>query len=223
MQKLKFLFQNISALNIILIAIVLLLTQYTILPLLKLDFRYKLPAGKKTTSDMGKILSEIPVPSPSDYMVIAEQNLFHWERKIPAEKKAEAPPPPKPELLLYGTLLTDTLSLAYVEDVKTPRNTPGRGKRQTVLRKGDSISGFILKEIDTDKIIMERGEEKMTVYVLDPEKSKSREASAPVVTQPPLPKQGTRPAAPPRPQRASDDARFPKTPAATKSLKTPGR
>jgi hypothetical protein len=43
------------------------------------------------------------------------------------------------------------------------------------LRKGDSLSGFTLKEIETDKIVMMRGEEKITVPINDPSHPRQRE------------------------------------------------
>jgi hypothetical protein len=81
---------------------------------------------------------------------------------------------PKPEFVLYGTLITDDLRLAYMEDLKAPRNSPGRGKRQTALKKGDTLSGFTLKEIEADRIIMARGEESLTVKVLGDTAKKER-------------------------------------------------
>jgi hypothetical protein len=84
--------------------------------------------------------------SPNDYAVIGYQNLFHPDRKIPPEKK-ELPPLPMPEFVLFGTLLTPDLSVAYLEDKKAPVSTPGRGPRQTALKKGETLSGFTLREI----------------------------------------------------------------------------
>jgi type II secretory pathway component PulC len=109
-------------------------------------------------------------PSPLLFSSVGEQNLFHPERIIPVEKPA---PPPKPELVLYGTLITDEASLAYVEDKKNPRQTPGRGKRVSIMKKGESIGGFVLKEIGPDRIVLMRGDESMTV-LLSEARSKGR-------------------------------------------------
>lgn len=79
---------------------------------------------------------------------------------------------PKPEFVLYGTLITNDISFAYLEDTKAPRNTPGRGKRQIAMKKGDTLSGFNLKEINVDSIVMARGEEKITIYVYNTQKPK---------------------------------------------------
>jgi hypothetical protein len=121
----------------------------------------RLPYGHGATS------FESRLPSPADYGIISEENLFHPERKIPPEKKEEAALLPKPDLVLYGTLIAGDMSLAYVEDLKDPRTTAGRGKRQIALKKGDMLSGFVLKEIDPDRIVMVRADEKLTISVHD--------------------------------------------------------
>lgn len=174
----KYFFKNISLLNIILTIFILIMINYMLLPLLHINLAFTLPS-QKTTTESKEIMPAIANPSsPSDYIVIADENLFHPERKIPPEKKEEVPLP-KPEIILYGTLITPDVSLAYLEDLKTPRNTPGRGKRQIPLKQGDVMSGFVLKEIQPDKIVMVRGEEKMVVRVYNPNRSKVTEASAP--------------------------------------------
>lgn len=104
------------------------------------------------------------LPSPSDYVMVGDNNVFHPERIMPPEKKEERPLP-KPEIVLYGTMISEDLKVAYVEDLKNPRNTPGRGRRQIPLYKGDELGGFVLKEISIDKIVMKRGEEVLTVTI----------------------------------------------------------
>ncbi|MBM4146317.1 MAG: hypothetical protein FJ240_08605 [Nitrospira sp.] len=138
--------------------------------------KYTLPSITKSIFSETESLDEPHPPSSSDYIVVSENNLFHPERKIPPEKKEEVPLP-KPEFILFGTLITSETSLAYIEDLKVPRNTAGRGKRQTTLKKGDMMSGFILKEVQADKIVMVRGEEKMVVPVHNPNRSKISEAT----------------------------------------------
>ncbi|MFZ3136940.1 MAG: hypothetical protein WA126_06065 [Thermodesulfovibrionales bacterium] len=121
-------------------------------------------------------------------MLISEENLFHPERRIPPEKKVEQPLP-KPEFVLYGTLITNDTSFAYLEDTKALRNTPGRGKRQITMKKGDTLSGFNLKEINVDNIVMARGEEKITIYLYSRNNPKKRESMAPPSTVPKVPQQ----------------------------------
>jgi len=114
--------------------------------------------------------------SPQEYRDIADQNIFHPERIIPPEKKPESVLP-KPEFVLFGTLITPDLKVAYLEDKKAPVTTPGRGQRQTALKIGESLSGFRLKEIMTDRVVMTRGEETLQVLLQEPGSSKARETS----------------------------------------------
>jgi hypothetical protein len=187
MQKLNRLLRNISLLNIILIASIILMASYVVFPLLNVKVKYIPDSSKKVSTVTEEELAQSQTPSPSDYTIIAEQNLFHPERKIPPEKKEEQPLP-KPEFVLYGTLITDNVSFAYLEDKKSPRTTPGRGKRQTALKKGDTMSGFTLKEIDHDKVVMVKGEETLIVKVIDSSVKKDREVvSTPTLSPPPAP------------------------------------
>ncbi len=189
MQRVKYFFRNINLLNLILSAIIVLIL-YTIFPSFKMQLKYSLPSIKKSLDNQEEKLPEsrTHIISPSDYMLVSEENLFHPERRIPPEKKEEQPLP-KPEFVLYGTLITNDISFAYLEDTKAPRNTPGRGKRQIAMKKGDTLSGFNLKEINVDSIVMARGEEKITIYVYNTQKPKKRDLIAHPSTVPKVPQQ----------------------------------
>ena len=65
-----------------------------------------------------------------------------------------------------------------------PQSTPGRGKRQTTLKKGDTLSGFTLKEIEKDKIVMVRGEDSIVVHLTGSSKSKTRAGTSAQPAQP---------------------------------------
>lgn len=184
----KYVFRNLNLLNIILIAVIVSFAQFVLFPLLNMNTKYSTPSVLKKAVDEKKegAAAEAKIPPFLEYTIIAEQNLFHPERKIPEIKQELS----KPEFVLYGTLIKDDMKLAYIEDRKAPRNTPGRGKRQTVLKLGDTMSGFTLKEIDTDKVVMVRGEENMVIKVLDPAAKKERRSQ--IAPQPqtasPIPK-----------------------------------
>jgi hypothetical protein len=170
------LLRNLNVLNLLLLAAALGFAFNRLLPLIDSPVGYTVPRVKETAP---KAPEEAPAPAPStnplDYTVIAEENLFHPERKIPPEKKAEAPLP-KPEFVLYGTLVTSDLGVAYLEDKKAPPvTTAGRGKRQTALKKGEALSGFTLKEVQADRVTMIRGEETLVVSLNDPQNPKTRE------------------------------------------------
>ena len=179
---------NINLLNIILILTGLLFA-FHLSPLFAMKVKYALPPAKKLTEAASEKTSQPQTPSIAEYAVISEENLFHPERRIPPEKK-EAAPLPKPDFVLFGTLISDDLRLAYLEDLKAPRSTAGRGKRHTALKKGDTMSGFTLKEIEADKIVMVRGEEKIIVSINDTAHPKTRagqDALAQAPQQQPLP------------------------------------
>ena len=179
----KYFFRNINILNLLLISVIFFMAYYALFPLMGAGIKYALPSpGKKVFEKAGRPESLNPLPS-SSYTIIADNNLFNPERKIPLEKKTagDQQPLPKPDVVLYGTLITDTLRFAYLEDLKAPRNTTGRGRRQTVMKIGDSLSGFVLKEIDPDKIVMVKGDEKITVRIHESRKQKTPEIAA---TQP---------------------------------------
>lgn len=175
--------KNITILNIILFTIIIIVLLKSILfPLIQESITYHLPVGKNSVKSEGEKLSSFNIPSPADYAIIAEENLFHPERKIPPEKKVEEKPLPKPDFILYGTVLMDNGSTAYLEDLKEQRSSPGRGRRQIALKKGSILSGFTLKEIYSDKIVMVRGEESIKISIYD---SHSRNKKKGVISQEP--------------------------------------
>ena len=199
MVKLRYLFKNVTVLNVLLIISLVFLASYGFLNFLKINIQYSPQVHKKAVPDTEGTISEKQLSSPADYIadyiIVAEQNIFHPERKIPLEKKEEPPPLPKPDVVLYGTMISDGISLAYLEDLKAPRNTPGRGKRQLTMREGDIISGFVIKKIEADKIQMARGQEEMVVSIHTHKEAKHRGA-------PPPDKQAAAPQQPPQPQAA---------------------
>jgi hypothetical protein len=184
MRKVKYLLSNINLINIILALLLIFLTNYMALPFLRMNAaftlpRVKKPAVEKVTPD--EKTAEEKSPSPSDYVVIAEQNLFHPERIIPVPK-VEAPPGPplpEPDFVLYGTLITDGLQVAYMEDKKAPdKEKKDTRKKQTALRKGDTMSGFILVEVHDDKVVMKRGGAKEIVVSLNEPKVRETPVAA---------------------------------------------
>jgi hypothetical protein len=187
--RFKTIIRNINLLNIILITSIIILANYIVLPMFNMNMKYTLPAGKKIVGDDDEKPAESHIPSLTDYTMIAEDNLFHPERKIPVEKKDEQPLP-KPEFVLYGTMITDGTRLAYLSDRKAPLTTPGRGERQSVLHEGKTLSGYTLREILSDKVIMVRGEDKIEVNVIDSSKKRTQVTTQP--SQQPVAKQPSR-------------------------------
>ncbi len=69
------------------------------------------------------------------------------------------------------------------------------------------MSGYILKEIEHDKVVMVKGEETLTLKVIDPGAKKDREAVSPPAAAPaspaPVPSTQVRPVPATQPQRPS--------------------
>ncbi len=170
--------KNITILNLLLILCLVWFIHFRFLPLWNAGVPDPpLPPKKVLKKEIEKE-SLPPQPPLKDFICIAEQNLFHPERKIPSEKKEEQALP-KPEFVLYGTLITGSQTLAYMEDKKSVVTTPGRGKRQTVLKKGEILSGFTLTEVLEDQVILVRGQETITVKLNDPQSPKFRDSGDP--------------------------------------------
>jgi hypothetical protein len=186
MRIIRYLVRSINPLNLLLFIIMVATAIIILFPLMKMNARYSLPQVKP------RIVEEAEKPKeksgnilPSDYTVIGDLNLFHSERRIPVDKKAEETP--KPELILYGTMVQDNMQYAFIEDKKSPKTTPGRGNRQTTIKKGDVISGFVVSEIRADRITLTKGDEKITVLLADANKRKdSTGAQKPIQTTTPV-------------------------------------
>lgn len=166
LMHLKSFISNLSVINAVLLVILVLVARYEYPAFFHVQSKFIPPSPAKSAETEGK-RAENPPPPPTEYAVIAEQNMFHPERKIPT--LIEATPLPKPEFVLYGILIAGDLKLAYMEDMKSP----SKGKRQKALKQGETISGFTVKEIDTDKVLMVRGDEKMEVRITDKPRSRS--------------------------------------------------
>ena len=74
-------------------------------------------------------------------------------------------------------MIQDNVQYAFIEDKKNPKTTPGRGNRQTTIKKGDVISGFVVSEIGTDRITLTKGDDKMTVLLTNTDKRNGSTAS----------------------------------------------
>ncbi len=175
----RYLYGSVNLLNLLLLAAVVSFVMFGVVPLFHMKVKVGLPEPPhKSSAQQEAPTAQEPKPTPSllDYAVIGENNLFHPERRIPPEKKDEKALP-KPELVLYGTVISDGITVAYIEDKKAPQSTPGRGKRQTVVKLGDTLSGFIVKEIAPDRIVLSRGDEMMTVRLTEKDKQRQSDGA----------------------------------------------
>jgi hypothetical protein len=189
MRKIRYFLSNVNILNILLAGVLIAVAYFTFSPGASVRVRHRKPVIKKSAdkkpAEAKKAAQDEKNPFPTDYMIVAEQNLFHPDRKIPEQKtQKQVVVLPKPDFVLDGTLITDDLKIAFMEDKKAPVSTPGRSNRQTPLKIGNSLSGFTLMEIDKDKVVMQRGEEKMVVALESPEKSKIRQTQQTATARP---------------------------------------
>jgi hypothetical protein len=214
----RYLNANVNLLNIVLLAAIAAVFLFAILPLFRMKVRFTPPQIKPKAVQAAPVSQEESPPlSPLDYAVIGENNLFHPERRIPPLKKDEKALP-RPELVLYGTIIGDGATVAYIEDKKSPKTTPGRGARQQIVKKGDVLSGFVVREIETDKIVLVRGEETMVVHLS--QEKKGRAGGPAAGGQPPG---RTPPGAPPRPTVGASAAPTQPNPVVQPAVKPPGK
>jgi len=176
MNKSRYIIRQINLINVLLTG-ALAFFIYMLFSLVNAAFDFKLPSAKSpgdAVAEEGAKAAESALPSPDNYTIITEQNLFHPDRKIVAGAKGSAPLV-RPDFVLYGTMMTDNTNIAFLEDLKEPRTTPGRGKRQRTLSLGDKLSGYTLSEVYTDRVVMVNGDDRIELAVIDPSKQRERE------------------------------------------------
>ncbi len=157
--------QSINVLNMILLAAVAGMLFLTIQSFSYPQIGPITPDKKEVPAESLIELDEYQAPYMPDFLIIGEQNIFHPQRIIPADNKMEAIP--RPEIVLYGTTITSDTAFAYIEDKKNPHSSTGRGKRQKVVKIGDSIGGFVIKRITEDMIQLVRVEDTIIVFLQD--------------------------------------------------------
>jgi hypothetical protein len=194
--------RHINILNLLIIVAAIGLYLFFLNPLLRTPLSVKLPPPKEMSPASESGVDQIKKTVISDYTLIGEQNLFHPDRVMPVEKmekaeKKDAVSAARPELVLHGTMLLDGVKMAYVEDKKATPATPGRSARQLVVKEGDGIGGFILKQVTENMIVLANGEEQITLY-LDEKKDRKGEITGSARVLPPA--ATAQPSAAPRPQ-----------------------
>jgi hypothetical protein len=194
------LLKQVNLLNCLLVVVIIATIGLLLIPML--TSKIAMPSTAPAAVEPIKSASAPPAVMPpfQDYAIITEKNLFHPGRILPPLKKVEEVP--RPEFVLYGTLVTDFLRIAYMTDNKQPRNTPGRGKRQTAVKLGETMSGYALLEVQPDRVVMARGDDRIEVLIIAPGVKKNRGADGTVAvpTKPGTPAAapaGVAPATPP--------------------------
>ncbi len=176
--------RQINVINLLLLTVICLSVKFYLLPVLGENPAFPQPA-LNTGPPQQIVSAPVPFqPSPAaEYRIVSVQNIFHPERKIPAETK-EISIAAKPEFLLYGTLITDSTALAYMEDRKSPRSSKGRGKRQQSVMLGKSLSGYILAEIQHDRVLMVRDEDRIEVKISAARQFQGKSTQVTIVSAP---------------------------------------
>jgi len=177
MSPIKALLKNINVLNLLLLAmaIFLFLKFNDSLNDKKINFTIFNP--KEVLMETEEKAAAEKAANYTDYAVIAEKNLFHPQRKMNSEKAEEQQQLAKPDIILYGTIISDEKKTAYVEDRKSPYSTAGRGKRQIAVNEGGMIAGYKLAKVNADSIVLVRGEDKITITLNIQKEKKPGEVS----------------------------------------------
>ena len=102
--------RQLNLLNFIILSSIIAFGYFFLLPIFTVEV--KLPAASgillEAEGKTGGSFLQLVTPPLQEYAVIADKNLFHPDRIIPPEKKAEIVVP-RPEFALYGTLISDNV------------------------------------------------------------------------------------------------------------------
>jgi hypothetical protein len=173
----KYVLQSLNVFNGLLLAAIAAAVYFAVIPVLNPAAQMPLPPVQESSEPSGKKAEPFRTLAPGDYAMISDQNLFHPERNIPPEKPSEKTIP-RPEVFLYGTLITSEGSFAFVGDRKAPPPAEGRDKRQRTLRKGATLGGYLLSEVEADRIVLVKGDERVVVMLNDREKRRGADLPA---------------------------------------------
>lgn len=110
------------------------------------------PSQKKTQTEKGK--AEEVRKDIASYQVIVQKDLFRPSRtEFKPVAKSTLPPTPPPRI--FGILIMDDNKIAILED--------STSKKKKNYHVGESIGDLVVSEIEKDKVIFQRGEEKVVV------------------------------------------------------------
>lgn len=111
------------------------------------------------------------------YASIPAKSLFSPARSESGGAATAAPAGPRP--LLYGIVMRDDLSIAYLEDPAS--------KRVAGYRIGDAIAGGTVQKITPDHIVLKRSDGELDVRLRDPLKPRPAPVEAAAPTPPGTP------------------------------------
>lgn len=177
----QYLLRSINVLNLLLLGAAAVLFFHAVLPLWNAPVSVRTPLSKEApATSPGETTPAArweKKPAGTDYALIGSRNLFHPDRIIPPEKKAEAEAK-RPELVLHGTMIAGGLKIAFLVDKKAQPASAGRGT-QIALRQGERIGGYQLREIQDKMVVLTNGDEQMILYLDELKERKGGAAGAP--------------------------------------------
>lgn len=170
----RYVLRSLNVFNGLLLMAVAAVVYFAMIPVLNPVAHMPLPLGQEPSVLSGKKAEPLRNLLPGDYAMISEQNLFHPERKFQPGKPLEKAVP-RPDVFLYGTLITSEGSFAFVGDRKSPPPSEGRDRSQRTVRKGASLGGYMLEEVEADRIVLVKGDDRVVVMLSDQEKRRGVE------------------------------------------------
>jgi type II secretory pathway component PulC len=128
----------------------------------------------ESQGQMPGIFTEKKIPVISTYNVIVDKDIFSSSRrKFTAHadsKSAKRTIPKAPSLILLGTVILDDYRAAMI----SYKNSKESAKYYQV---GNSIEGFVIKNITKDSVLIRRGNETITVEMNQQKKMKIQKGS----------------------------------------------
>lgn len=170
------------ALNVVLAALSAVLIAYIVRQLISPT---PLPVGGRRAAATTVVPAAVETPrAPAGaYAVVASRNLFSPSRTDSATSTTTAAAGPLVRPNLFGIVVRDGGSIAYLEDPAT--------KRIVGYRVGDKVVGGTVQTIKADSVVIERPEGPLDVRLRDP--GKPRAVATP--GQPGVPQLGAMPPA----------------------------
>lgn len=147
------------AINVVLAVVSALCVAYIVRQLLA---PMPMPTGRPRPASPAATASAEPARLPHGvYTVVAARNLFSPTRsEAPPTPTASTPAMPTVKPSLFGVVVRDGGSIAYLEDPTT--------KRVAGYRIGDAIAGGRLQSITADSVVINRPDGRMDVRLHDP-------------------------------------------------------
>lgn len=156
--------RRFAALNVVLAALSAVLIAYIVRQLVTPT---PLPVGGRRAAATTVIppAAETPRAPAGSYAVVAARNLFNPSRSESASGTTTATAAPLVRPNLFGIVVRDGGSIAYLEDPVT--------KRVVGYRVGDKVIGGTVQTIKSDSVVIDRPEGPLDVRLRDPGKPRA--------------------------------------------------